>query len=86
MAGNMRIEQIAELRPAFPTFSEAVGLAAQQIVRRLGIASWAAVWSDPALTYGGEPNHPPSRGEALAGGRCSTRSRGDVFGRRHILK
>ena len=50
MAGNMRIEQIAELQPAFPTFTEAVGMAAQQIVRQLGIASWAAVWSDPALT------------------------------------
>jgi len=82
----LRIEQIAELRPTLPTFTEAVGMTAQQAVRRLGIASWAAVWSGPVLTYGAEPNHPPLRGEALAGGRCSTRSRGDVFGRRHILK
>ena len=43
-AGNMRIEQIAELQPAFPTFTEAAGMAAQQIVRQLGIASWAAAW------------------------------------------
>jgi pyruvate/2-oxoglutarate dehydrogenase complex dihydrolipoamide dehydrogenase (E3) component len=46
MATNMRIEQIAELQPAFPTFTEAVGMAAQKIVRQLGIAPLAPSWSD----------------------------------------
>jgi pyruvate/2-oxoglutarate dehydrogenase complex dihydrolipoamide dehydrogenase (E3) component len=51
MAANMRVEQIAELQPAFPTFTEAVGMAALKIVRRLGIAPWAPSWSDlrPAM-------------------------------------
>ena len=46
IAANMRVEQIAELQPAFPTFTEAVGMAALTIVRRLGIAPWAPSWSD----------------------------------------
>lgn len=46
MAGNMRIEQIADLQPAFPTFTEAVSMAAQKIVRQLGIAPMAPGWGD----------------------------------------
>jgi pyruvate/2-oxoglutarate dehydrogenase complex dihydrolipoamide dehydrogenase (E3) component len=46
MAANMRIEQIAELQPAFPTFTEAVGVAAQRIARELGVAVWATPWSE----------------------------------------
>lgn len=46
MAANMRIEQIAELQPAFPTFTEAVTRAAQQIVRDLGISPQPASWRD----------------------------------------
>jgi hypothetical protein len=38
IAANMRIEQIAELQPAFPTFTEAAQMAAQQLTRQLGIA------------------------------------------------
>ena len=56
MAANMRVEQIAELQPAFPTFTEAVGMAALKIVRRLGVAPWAPSWTDlrPAMpTPGG---------------------------------
>ena len=51
MAANMRVEQVAELQPAFPTFTEAVGMSALKIVRRLGIAPWAPSWSDlrPAM-------------------------------------
>jgi pyruvate/2-oxoglutarate dehydrogenase complex dihydrolipoamide dehydrogenase (E3) component len=37
MAANMRVEQLAELQLAFPTFTEALGLAAQKIVRDTGI-------------------------------------------------
>jgi hypothetical protein len=46
MAANMRVEQVAELQPAFPTFTEAVGMAAAQIVRQLGVAAWAPTWSE----------------------------------------
>ncbi len=46
MATNMRIEQLAELPFAFPTFTEAVGMAAQKCVRQLGIARLAQQWSD----------------------------------------
>jgi pyruvate/2-oxoglutarate dehydrogenase complex dihydrolipoamide dehydrogenase (E3) component len=46
MAANLRVEQIAEMQLAFPTFTEAVGLAARTIVRRLGVAALAPSWSD----------------------------------------
>jgi len=35
MAANLRVEQVAELQPAFPTFTEAVGMAALNIVASL---------------------------------------------------
>jgi hypothetical protein len=60
MAANMRVEQIAELQPAFPTFTEAVGMAALKIVRRLGIAPWAPSWSDL------RPAMPPGRSASTA--------------------
>jgi pyruvate/2-oxoglutarate dehydrogenase complex dihydrolipoamide dehydrogenase (E3) component len=44
MAANLRIEQIAELQPAFPTFTEGITLAAQTIVRQMGIAPTAPTW------------------------------------------
>jgi pyruvate/2-oxoglutarate dehydrogenase complex dihydrolipoamide dehydrogenase (E3) component len=46
MAANMRVEQLAELQPAFPTFTEAVGMAAAHIVRQLGVGAWAPTWSE----------------------------------------
>ncbi len=46
IATNMRVEQLAELPFAFPTFTEAVGMAAQKCVRQLGIARIAQQWSD----------------------------------------
>ena len=45
MAANLRIEQVAELQPAFPTFTEGITLAAQTIVRRMGIAPTAPTWA-----------------------------------------
>ena len=54
MAGNMRIEQVAELHPAFPTFTEAVGMAALKLVRQLGVAPWAPTWSDLAAGGSGD--------------------------------
>jgi pyruvate/2-oxoglutarate dehydrogenase complex dihydrolipoamide dehydrogenase (E3) component len=44
MAANLRIEQIAELQPAFPTFTESITLAAQTIVRQMGIVPIAPTW------------------------------------------
>jgi Pyridine nucleotide-disulphide oxidoreductase, dimerisation domain len=46
MAANLRVEQLAELQPAFPTFTEAVTMAAAHIVRQLGVAAWAPTWSE----------------------------------------
>ena len=46
MAANLRIEQIAELQPAFPTFTEGITVAAQTIVRQMGIAPTAPTWGE----------------------------------------
>jgi pyruvate/2-oxoglutarate dehydrogenase complex dihydrolipoamide dehydrogenase (E3) component len=46
MAANLRIEQIAELQPAFPTFTEGITVAAQMIVRQMGIAPSAPSWGE----------------------------------------
>lgn len=46
MAANLRIEQIAELQPAFPTFTEGITIAAQIIVRQMGIAPSAPTWGE----------------------------------------
>jgi pyruvate/2-oxoglutarate dehydrogenase complex dihydrolipoamide dehydrogenase (E3) component len=45
MAAGMRIEEVAELQLAFPTFTEGVGMAAQMLVRTLGIRPMPQVWS-----------------------------------------
>jgi pyruvate/2-oxoglutarate dehydrogenase complex dihydrolipoamide dehydrogenase (E3) component len=45
MAGGMRIEEVAELQLAFPTFTEGVGMAAQMLVRELGVRTMPQVWS-----------------------------------------
>jgi pyruvate/2-oxoglutarate dehydrogenase complex dihydrolipoamide dehydrogenase (E3) component len=45
MAAGMTIEQVAELQLAFPTFTEAVSMAAQKICRTLGVGSFPQVWS-----------------------------------------
>jgi hypothetical protein len=37
MAAGMRIEDVAELQLAFPTFADRVGMAAQELVRQLGV-------------------------------------------------
>ena len=44
MAGGLRIEQLAELEIAYPTFTAVVGLAARQIVRELGIVPVVPQW------------------------------------------
>lgn len=44
MAGGMRVEQLADLQLATPTFTEAVGMAAQKLVRELGLAPQPRLW------------------------------------------
>jgi pyruvate/2-oxoglutarate dehydrogenase complex dihydrolipoamide dehydrogenase (E3) component len=46
MAANLRIEQIAELHPAFPTFTEGITVAAQMIVRQMGLAPTPPTWGE----------------------------------------
>jgi pyruvate/2-oxoglutarate dehydrogenase complex dihydrolipoamide dehydrogenase (E3) component len=45
MVAGMTVEQVAELQLAFPTFTEAVCMAAQKICRTLGIGHFPPVWS-----------------------------------------
>lgn len=45
MAGNMRVEEVAELQLAYPTVTEGVGMAAQKIVRELGVAPMPKLWT-----------------------------------------
>ena len=48
MAAGMTVEDIAGLSYAFPTFTEAIGLAAQKACRELGLGAFPAVWSELA--------------------------------------
>jgi pyruvate/2-oxoglutarate dehydrogenase complex dihydrolipoamide dehydrogenase (E3) component len=45
MAGNMRIEEVADLQLAYPTVTEGVGMAAQKIVRELGVVPMSQLWT-----------------------------------------
>jgi dihydrolipoamide dehydrogenase len=45
MAAGMRVEQVAELQLAFPTFTEGVSQAAQMLVRELGAGAMPQLWS-----------------------------------------
>jgi pyruvate/2-oxoglutarate dehydrogenase complex dihydrolipoamide dehydrogenase (E3) component len=53
MASGMRIEEVAELQLAFPTFTEGVGMAARMLVRQLGIRPMSQLWS--SLSYSTVP-------------------------------
>jgi dihydrolipoamide dehydrogenase len=59
MAAGMRVEQLAELELAYPTYTAIVGLAARRLVRELGVIplarEWhtlrrAAEWEQPSLS------------------------------------
>jgi pyruvate/2-oxoglutarate dehydrogenase complex dihydrolipoamide dehydrogenase (E3) component len=45
MAAGLRVEQVAELQLAYPTFTEGVSMAAQKICRTIGIGSFPQAWS-----------------------------------------
>lgn len=44
MAADMRVEQLAELELAYPTFAAIIGLAARQLVRQLGLMPVGREW------------------------------------------
>jgi pyruvate/2-oxoglutarate dehydrogenase complex dihydrolipoamide dehydrogenase (E3) component len=46
MSAGMRVEEVAELQFAFPTFTEGVGMAAQMLVRELGVRPMPQLWSN----------------------------------------
>ena len=45
MAARMRVEEVAELQFAFPTFTEGVSQAAQMVVNQLGVRPMPHLWS-----------------------------------------
>jgi pyruvate/2-oxoglutarate dehydrogenase complex dihydrolipoamide dehydrogenase (E3) component len=45
MRARMDVEQLAEMQFAFPTFTEAVSMAAQKACRDIGIGQFPAAWS-----------------------------------------
>jgi dihydrolipoamide dehydrogenase len=45
MAAGMRVEDVAELQLAYPTFTEGVSMAAQTLVRELGVRPMHHLWS-----------------------------------------
>ncbi len=54
MAADMWVEQLAELQIAYPTFTAILGLAARQIVRKLGVQPLAPEWQALGKVYGAE--------------------------------
>jgi pyruvate/2-oxoglutarate dehydrogenase complex dihydrolipoamide dehydrogenase (E3) component len=54
MAGDMWVEQLAELQIAYPTFTAVLGLAARQIVTELGVRPLAPEWRTLTRLHGAE--------------------------------
>jgi hypothetical protein len=55
MSAGVRVDQLANLQLAYPTFVAIVGLAAREIVRRLGVMPVSAEWrSLPEAPRGAE--------------------------------
>ena len=50
MAAGMRVEDVAELQFAFPTFTEGVSQAAQMVVNQLGVRPLPQLWSSLGST------------------------------------
>ena len=46
MRAGMNVEQLAEMQFAYPTFTEAVSMAAQKACRTIGIGQFPPAWSD----------------------------------------
>jgi hypothetical protein len=45
MRAGMTVEQLAEMQYAFPTFTEAISMAAQKICREIGIGNFPPAWA-----------------------------------------
>ena len=54
MAADMWVEQLAELELAYPTYTSIVGLAARQVVQKLGVMPLAAEWRALGKAYAAE--------------------------------
>jgi pyruvate/2-oxoglutarate dehydrogenase complex dihydrolipoamide dehydrogenase (E3) component len=54
MAADMWVEQLAELQISYPTFTSILGLAARQIVRKLGVQPLAPEWQTLGKLNGAE--------------------------------
>ena len=50
IAAGMRVEDVAELQFAFPTFTEGVRQAAQMVVNQLGVRPMPHLWSSLSTT------------------------------------
>jgi pyruvate/2-oxoglutarate dehydrogenase complex dihydrolipoamide dehydrogenase (E3) component len=57
MAARMRIEDVAELQVAFPTFTEGVGMAARMLVHDLGVRAMPQPWSSLRARAASESGH-----------------------------
>jgi hypothetical protein len=45
LIGSLSVEQFAEMQFAYPTFTEAVSMAAQKLCRTIGIGHFPPAWS-----------------------------------------
>jgi pyruvate/2-oxoglutarate dehydrogenase complex dihydrolipoamide dehydrogenase (E3) component len=57
MGADMRIEQLANLELAYPTFTAIIGLAARQLVRQLDLIPIAPTWRTPQRPIATEWEH-----------------------------
>jgi hypothetical protein len=57
MGAGMRIEQLANLELAYPTFTAIIGLAARQLVRQLDLIPIAPSWRTPQRPIATEWEH-----------------------------
>jgi pyruvate/2-oxoglutarate dehydrogenase complex dihydrolipoamide dehydrogenase (E3) component len=57
MGAGMRVEQLANLELAYPTFTAIVGLAARQLVRELGLVPVSPRWRSPGRRGATEWEH-----------------------------
>lgn len=54
MASDMWVEQLAEVELAYPTYTAIVGLAARQLVQKLGVMPLASLWQTLGRPYAAE--------------------------------
>jgi hypothetical protein len=57
MGAGMRVEQLANLELAYPTFTAIIGLAARQLVRQLDLVPISPQWRTPGFPGATEWEH-----------------------------